>query len=47
MSENYDKIREGAAVRREVAESVGIGLGLSKPTRIVDGIIKSPSKFAL
>jgi hypothetical protein len=47
MSENYDKIREGAAVRREVAESVGIGFGLSKPTRIVDGIIKSPSKFAL
>ena len=47
MSENYDKINEGAAFRREVAESVGIGFGLSKPTRIVDGIIKSPSKFAL
>jgi hypothetical protein len=47
MSENYDKIREGAAFRCEVAESVGIGFGLSKSTRILDRIIPSSSGVAL
>jgi len=31
MSDHYDKIREDAAFRREVSESVGIGFELPKP----------------
>jgi hypothetical protein len=32
MSDHYDKIREDAAFRREVAEHVGIGFKLPKPS---------------
>jgi hypothetical protein len=32
MSDHYDKIREDAAFRREVAEHVGIGFELAKPS---------------
>ena len=32
MSDHYDKIREDAVFRREVAERVGIGFELPKPS---------------
>lgn len=32
MSDHYDKIREDVAFRREVAEHVGIGFELPKPS---------------
>jgi hypothetical protein len=32
MSDHYDKIREDAAFRREVAERVGIGFEVPKPS---------------
>ena len=34
MSDHYDKIREDAAFRREVAERVGIGFELPKPPTV-------------
>jgi hypothetical protein len=34
MSDHYDKIREDAAFRREVSESVGIGFELPKPATV-------------
>jgi hypothetical protein len=32
MSDHHDKIREDAAFRREVAERVGVGFELPKPS---------------
>jgi integrase len=42
MSDHYDKIREDAAFRREVAERVGIGFELPKPS-IVPNVGNVPS----
>jgi len=42
MSDHYDKIREDAAFRREVAERVGIGFELPKPP-IVPSVGNVPS----
>ena len=42
MGDHYDKMREDAAFRREVAERVGIGFGLPKPS-IVPSVVNVPS----
>ena len=42
MSDHYDKIREDAAFRREVAERVGIGFELPKPS-IVPNVENVPN----
>lgn len=42
MSDHYNKIREDADFRREVAERVGIGFELPKPS-IVPGVGNVPS----
>ena len=45
MSDHYDKIREDAAFRREVAERVGIGFELPKPAIVPSvGNVPSPSE---
>jgi integrase len=45
MSDHYDKIREDAAFRREVAERVGIGFELPKPSIVPRvGNVPSPSE---
>jgi hypothetical protein len=41
-SDHYDKIREGAVFRREVAERVGIGFELPKPS-IVPSVPNVPN----
>lgn len=47
MSDHYDKIREDAAFRREVAERVGIGFELPKPAIVPSvGNVPSPSEQA-
>jgi hypothetical protein len=42
MSDHYDKIRKDAAFRRAVAERVGVGFGLPKPS-IVPSVGDVPS----
>ena len=42
MSDHYDKMREDAAFRREVAERVGIGFELPRPS-IVPNVGNVPS----
>lgn len=45
MSDHYDKIREDAAFRREVAERVGIGFELPKPSIVPNvGNVPSPGE---
>jgi hypothetical protein len=43
MGDHYDKIREDAAFRREVAERVGIGFELPKPAIVPNARIVSSS----
>jgi integrase len=49
MSDHYDKIREDAAFRREVAERVGIGFELPKPSIVpsVGNVPNSPQEVEL
>jgi hypothetical protein len=44
MSDYYDKIREDADFRRDVAKRVGIGFDLPKPTSVPNGRIVPKSK---
>ena len=49
MSDHYDKIREDAAFRHEVSESVGIGFEFPKPAIVpsVGNIPKSAEEVEL
>ena len=44
MSDHYDKCSEDPAFRREVAQSVGIGFDLPKPTSVPKGRVVPKSK---